>query len=255
MKKLIIKNICLSIIVVGLSIGCIRYNINAHTEQKEEVKVLTDTVKPKVKVLQNNLSFYEFEDFDYLDYVEVINNTESCTLLVKNKEEAYAPGKKTVEIEAIDSSGNTWSVYLFVNITSNEDWNNYVNSNTYNYAYRKLANDNLINTKGYADVNAFELAKSFVGMKGACNTVAQAFIDAYLGSGYDVLNTYPITLEEARPGDIIYYSNGGLGEQHYATYLGGSSALQGNINGTTVIGSVYMSHGSTPQFKRLVGLQ
>lgn len=253
MRKLIIKIICLVFIVIGLSISCIRYNIDAHDEQEEVVS--TDTIKPQVKVLKNNLAFYEFEDFDYLDYVEATDNSGSCTLIVKNKEEAYRPGKKTVEVEAIDSSGNTWSVYLFVNITSNEEWNNYVNSNTYNYTYRELTNDNLINTKGYADVNAFELAKSFVGMKGACNVVAQAFIDAYLGSGYDVLNTYPITLEEARPGDIIYYSNGGLGEQHYATYLGGSSALQGNINGTTVIGSVYMSHGSTPQFKRLVGLQ
>ena len=116
-------------------------------------------------------------------------------------------------------------------------------------------NVDLLLEKGHADYDAFNLALEFVGMRGGCNEVAQAFINAYFNEGYNVFDTYDVTYEEAKPGDIIYYANGGEVLQHYAVYLGGASALQGNINGTTVIGSVYMTNGSLPQFKRLNGLE
>ena len=90
-------------------------------------------------------------------------------------------------------------------------------------------------------------------MPGGCNVVAQAFINSYYGEGYNIFDTYPVSKEEAMPGDIIYYVNGGLGDHHYAVYLGGASALQGNIYGTTVLGSVYMTYGTEPQFQRLNG--
>lgn len=245
MKKIYIPVILLLIIAVGCA-----FNYNDYVEAH------TDREAPVINILNNDLTFYESDDFNYLDYVEITDNFGNYKVNIINEEESRLPGERTIEIEAIDDSGNKSSEFINVNIIADNDWHEYVNDNTYNYIYRRYENDNLVETKGYADKDAFHLAENFIGMKGSCNEVAQAFIDAYFGEGYDVLlGTYPITLEEAKPGDIIFYTNGGIGQQHYATYLGGFSALQGNINGTTFIGCVYMNRGSAPQFRRLVGIE
>lgn len=100
----------------------------------------------------------------------------------------------------------------------------------------------------------YTVAQCFVGMTGWCTTIAQKFVNHYLGSGYNIFDTYDISYSEAIPGDIIYYTNGGLGMQHYAVYLGGELALQGNMDGGIAkIGSIYLTHGSEPQFRRLSG--
>ena len=217
-------------------------------EKEEEI----DIEAPVIYVLEDYLEVFDTQEVDYLDYILVEDNSGKYEAKVLNYDELKEPGEeKTVKIEAKDPSGNKSTVELTTTIISEEEWNDYVNSKTYNYSYRKKMNEVFLEEKGPADVDAFNLALSFVGMRGSCNVVAQAFIDTYLGSGHDILtSTYRVTKEEALPGDIIYYTDGGLGEQHYAVYLGGCSALQGNVYGTTVIGSVYMNKGTTPQFFR-----
>ena len=107
-------------------------------------------------------------------------------------------------------------------------------------------------TSGCGD--AMSIAQCFVGLSGWCTTIAQNFINAYLGSGYNIYDTYDISYSEAQPGDIIYYVNGGWGMQHYAVYLGNDTALQGNMSGGLAkIGSIYLTYGSEPIFKRLNG--
>ena len=59
-------------------------------------------------------------------------------------------------------------------------------------------NDNLVETKGYADKDAFHLAENFIGMKGSCNEVAQAFINSYFGEEYNNLT------KELRESIVIY---------------------------------------------------
>lgn len=215
----------------------------------------TDHEAPVITIKEDDLVFYEYEDINYLDYVDVSDNSDSFDIWVVNEEEALKPGEKLVGIIAKDETGNINLRYLHVNIISNEEWNAYVKNNTFNYWYRNYNNNYVDENKGYADHDAFVLAQEFIGMPGDCNEVAQAFINSYYGEGYNVFNTYPISMDEAKPGDIIYYVNGGLGLQHYAVYLGGSSALHGNINGTTVIANVYMTHGSEPLFYRLIGIE
>ena len=61
-----------------------------------------------------------------------------------------------------------------------------------------------------------------------------------------------VSYADAQPGDVVFYSDGGTGYQHYAIYLGGEMSLQGNWLGTTVIRSVYIN-GSAPQFRRCSG--
>lgn len=222
----------------------------ALTIYAEETK---DKEAPKIKVLENNLVFYDDEEINFLDYVEVSDNSERFDVYVVDEEDALLPGDKQVQIEAIDINNNVADVYLNVTIVSLEEWNEYVINKTNNYFRRRIENEEFEKLKGNVDYNAFHLAENFVGMPGGCNEVAQAFINSYFGEGYDVFSTYPISKEEAMPGDVIFYEDGGLGYIHYAVYLGGASALQGNIYGTTVLGSVYMTYGSEPLFYRLNG--
>lgn len=214
-----------------------------------------DTSAPVIIIKENNIRAFVSEKINYFDYVDASDDSCNYKLSIINPEDAYCPGNKIIHFKAVDPSGNSSYANLKVNIISDEKWNEEVNSKTYNFIYRRKENDGLLDIKGNPDIDAFNLAKNFIGMRGACNEVAQAFINEYFGPGYSVFNTYNVSLEDAKPGDVIYYTNGGIGLQHYAVYLGGASALQGNINGTTVIGNVYMSHGSTPQFKRIIGIE
>lgn len=59
-----------------------------------------------------------------------------------------------------------------------------------------------------------------------------------------------ITAEQAAPGDLLYYLNGGGGVPHIAVYIGGGMAVHGGWNGNqTVKFSAYV--GSGPVFIRV----
>ena len=211
-----------------------------------------DRIPPEIVIKENNLFLYDTDDIDFLDYVD-INDESDYEVKVINAEDSKTPGDKQIQVTAKDSRGNVSDAYIDINVISSEEWNQYVIDKTNNYNRRRKENEEFEELKGRVDYDAFHLAEEFIGMPGGCNVVAQAFINSYYGEGYNIFDTYPVSKEEAMPGDIIYYVNGGLGDHHYAVYLGGASALQGNIYGTTVLGSVYMTYGTEPQFKRLNG--
>ena len=100
--------------------------------------------------------------------------------------------------------------------------------------------------------DAYAIAESLIGMGGYCTDVANTFLALYYGDGSNCFDTYDIDPANAQPGDVVFYSDGGTGYQHYAIYLGGEMSLQGNWLGTTVIRSVYIN-GSAPQFRRCSG--
>lgn len=213
-----------------------------------------DKEPPTIKVIEDNLFFFDTDEINFLDCVEVSDNSEEFEVSIVNEEETKLPGDRKIQIEAIDPSGNVADVYINATIISSEEWNEYVSSKTNHYNRRRSENVDFEELKGRVDYDAFHLAEEFIGMPGQCNEVAQAFINSYYGEGYNIFDSYHVDKEEAMPGDIIFYENGGLGEMHWAVYLGGASALQGNIYGTTVLGSVYMTYGSEPQFYRLNGI-
>lgn len=213
-----------------------------------------DKEAPIIRVKENNLFFYDTDEINILDYVEVSDNSEEFEVCVIDEENAKLPGEKQIQIEAVDPTGNVSDAFINVKIVSSKEWDEYVSSRTNNYNRRRHENIDFETLKGNVDYDAFHLAEDFVGMPGQCNEVAQAFINSYFGEEYNIFNTYPVAKEDAKPGDIIFYENGGLGDMHFAVYLGGASALQGNIYGTTVLGSVYMTYGSEPQFYRLNGI-
>ncbi len=86
----------------------------------------------------------------------------------------------------------------------------------------------------------------------ATNALAAAGIH-YHGwpAGYLALGRI-VSAAEARPGDLVYYRNGGLGMAHIAVYVGNGMAVHGGWNGgTTVLYSVNV--GSGPVFIRVGG--
>jgi cell wall-associated NlpC family hydrolase len=59
-----------------------------------------------------------------------------------------------------------------------------------------------------------------------------------------------VSAAEARPGDLAYYQNGGMGLAHIAVYVGNGQAVHGGWNGgTTALFSVNV--GSGPVFIRV----
>ncbi|MFV0393653.1 MAG: C40 family peptidase [Coprobacillaceae bacterium] len=60
-----------------------------------------------------------------------------------------------------------------------------------------------------------------------------------------------ISYEEAMPGDIIYYADGGQGVAHVAIYIGNGQSIHGGWHGTTVQYRYNYSTCSTPIFIRI----
>ena len=95
--------------------------------------------------------------------------------------------------------------------------------------------------------NAWAVARSLVGRGGDCWSICKLFIQLF--SGKNINNRYIVS--DPSPGDIIYYSNGGLGINHWAIYLGDGLALHGNYNGIAQIKSIYLIGGSYPVYYRV----
>lgn len=250
MKKFNKKNICFLVAVVVFTMS-ILFVLTYNKEVETEDTIVDEA--PKVTVLENNLIFLEDDEIDFLKYIRINEKDDSYVVEIKNEENARKAGKHFVEIVVTNESLNKTTVFLNVNIISKEEWTDYIASTSNIYIRRNRLNDNLIEYKGLADYEAYKLAEEFIGMEGSCADVAQAYIDKYFGEGYNVFKTYNISMEEAEPGDIIFYEDAGNGEVHYAVYLGGFSALQGNVNGQALIGFVYLRNGSEPIFQRLIG--
>ena len=68
-------------------------------------------------------------------------------------------------------------------------------------------------------------------------------------AGYMTLGTV-VAADQAQPGDLIYYMNGGMGVPHIAVYAGNGMAVHGGWDGNqTVVFSAYV--GSGPVFIRV----
>ncbi len=53
-----------------------------------------------------------------------------------------------------------------------------------------------------------------------------------------------VSISDARPGDFLYYANGGNGSSHIAVYIGKEMAVHGGWSGKVVIFSMYLPSGN-----------
>lgn len=84
----------------------------------------------------------------------------------------------------------------------------------------------------------------------ATNALAAAGINFHgWPAGYLSLGP-TVSAAEAKPGDLIYYQNGGMGMAHIAVYVGNGQAIHGGWNGGTTV--LFSSNvGSGPVFIRV----
>lgn len=223
------------------------------------VVATNDAIKPEFDApalaATSSISIIQGDEFNIEEYLDV--DTEKVTIITAGEIDTNTPGDYDLDVYAVDIRGNTSALSVTIEVIAKEVYDNYLNSHD-NFMMMRCydttaaMNEALANLKPLKDTNAYDLAQSFIGMGGDCFYVASKFIDAlYEGKG-SIKNLELISAEDIEPGDVIFYYNGGLGEQHWAVYLGGSYALQGNYLGTTIIGNVYINQASDPIFYRVI---
>ena len=225
-----------------------------------------DSNPPVISVKEEDIFILEGDKLDIKDYIDV-EDESPCQVSTLGKYDTREPGNYSATVYAVDNQGNVSALdikFRVVNladfekleaarIAAEKEAQRIEQERKFQIVYNPSEkNADLEIIKGTGTVtDAYGLAQQFIGMPGSCNVVAQAFVDAYYGPGHSIYNYYEVSESEAQPGDVIYYYNGGLNLQHWAVYLGGGYALQGNYLGTTIIGGVYLNNASNPLFLRL----
>lgn len=237
MKKLLIFSA-----VIGLLSGLV---YPAAADEKKDVDPPVITVSDKKPVLK------EGEMIDIREYVEVSDEEGDARLVSFVSEDLSEAGDHEITLLAVDESGNLASTVFQFHVMNEEEYDEYYRKLNFYINPTRTLNINIGEVMGDGTVtDAYSLAQQFIGMGGDCFYVAQQFTYAYLGN-YAIGSAYAISPYDAQPGDVIYYTDGGIGYEHWAIYLGGDRALQGNFNGTTIIGNVYLNNASEPQFRRI----
>ena len=156
--------------------------------------------EPLVTLSTDSITVKAGEEINYEEYLEL--DTKARIISIED-EDIEEEGEHLVKFLAATLSGQTLCLEMEVNVLSEEDYAAYIkkkNTQTYSSNADSVC---IANSGG----DAMSIAQCFVGLSGWCTTIAQNFINAYLGSGYNIYDTYDISYSEAQPGDIIYYVN------------------------------------------------
>ena len=239
-------------------------------EDRKDDSIKPDTQAPviTVKTEDDVIQIIQGNEFDLKKYVVVSDNSNEFHLMSYGEVDTDKAATYQLKLVAIDGGGNTANAELTVKVITQAEMDAQIaeekarleeqeralqRERLAQKAKEEAAMNMQAEISDGADGSAYDFAQNYIGMSGWCTQVAQAFIDGYFGSGYNIYDNYAVSAAEAQPGDLIYYSESGQGTQHWAVYLGGESALHGNFNGTTVIRSIYLNGGSEPTFLRLNG--
>ena len=221
------------------------------------VSASEDMEPPVITVTSEEIVLIEGEELDIREYVEVEDEND-FHLMSFSKNDCLELGEHQIKLLAIDECGNTSLASISLTVITEEENERRQRAktldglSTYSYPSPSAMNSYILDVNGEdIDADAWAVACSLLGTPGQCSYIAQLFVNSYFGSGHSINNGYVVSAEEAKAGDILYYNNGGLGLPHYAVYLGGNTALQGNYLGTTVIGKVYLNNATAPVFYRL----
>lgn len=195
-----------------------------------------------IDIENKTITTFVGEKFKWEDYLDIQSANDNYNLICFGKYSLEKSGSYQVKLILTDEKG--YSSCLNVNLNVEDKKEEPTSSYSYQDIQNKLAN---IDSSNY-----LAIAQNLVGMRGYCSDVANAFLQKFYNDDSTCYNTYDISEEEAKPGDIIYYADGGLGVQHYAIYLGNDKALQGNFEGIAQIKGVRIKNASEPQFKRAI---
>ena len=246
------------------------FSMPVMAEDRKDDSIKPDTQAPviTVKTEDDVIQIIQGNEFDLKKYVVVSDNSDEFHLMSYGEVDTDKAATYQLKLVAIDGGGNTANAELTVKVITQAEMDAQIaeekarleeqeralqRERLAQKAKEEAAMNMQAEISSSADGSAYDFAQNYIGMSGWCTQVAQAFIDGYFGSGYNIYDNYAVSAAEAQPGDLIYYSESGQGTQHWAVYLGGESALHGNFNGTTVIRSIYLNGGSEPTFLRLNG--
>ena len=246
------------------------FSMPVMAEDRKDDSIKPDTQAPviTVKTEDDVIQIIQGNEFDLKKYVVVSDNSNEFHLMSYGEVDTDKAATYQLKLVAIDGGGNTANAELTVKVITQAEMDAQIAEEKARLEEQERAlqrerlaqkakEEAAMNMQAEISVgtdgSAYDFAQNYIGMSGWCTQVAQAFIDGYFGSGYNIYDNYAVSAAEAQPGDLIYYSESGQGTQHWAVYLGGESALHGNFNGTTVIRSIYLNGGSEPTFLRLNG--
>lgn len=260
MKKL---NICLVLLVILCLVGFKHSTTNEDQKVKEAeaTRLISDLTSPTITFKnEDGIVLAENEPLILSDYIEVEDEDENVSVTSFGKVDLTKAGSYNINIIAADSSKNVTSIEAEVKVVTQEEYEDYLKQKEIKLRekeaeerrvrhqemveYFASENDDLL---GGTDI--YELALQYVGRTGQCTTIAQSFLKDYFGHG-SIYDAYEVSYEDAQPGDIITYANGGLGLPHVAIYLGQGKALHGNWKGSAVIADAIMGGASDPVFSR-----
>ncbi|MBR2808763.1 MAG: C40 family peptidase [Erysipelotrichaceae bacterium] len=251
LKKLIVCNMAL-LLLIGLALLDLNYLLNEKLEAQSNVTEPTFRNISDYYLIEAGTDL-DFSDAYYIDgrnivhrvyFAENINTyvpgTYKLTAIVKNSEEYVSKGV-TVKIEEPDCSSRLSGGYY------DPDKGTCVVSGGATLFY------NTGSYSTYTDAtDVYGIAESLLGVTGSCQDVMCMFYNKYFGRQLLTIRANYISYEEALPGDMIFYMNGGNGYTHVAVYLGDGMALQGNYSGRAVIRSIYLPRATEPMFARVI---
>lgn len=207
-----------------------------------------DDVKPIIKLCQEEETLEEGDSFDADQYIEEItdNVDKNLDYSVESDVDTEQAGTYQVTYRTKDSSGNESSATLTVHVKEKEK--------------EIVMEETMPVAKG--NVQSFSKAGSVLNAAMAQLGIGQdctSLVSNALASQGIYFHGYPsqylslgsvISADQAQPGDILYYANGGTGSAHIAIYAGNGQAVHGGWKGNqTVIDSAYV--GSGPVFIRV----
>ena len=132
--------------------------------------------EPLVTLSTDSITVKAGEEINYEEYLEL--DTKARIISIED-EDIEEEGEHLVKFLAATLSGQTLCLEMEVNVLSEEDYAAYIkkkNTQTYSSNADSVC---IANSGG----DAMSIAQCFVGLSGWCTTIAQNFINAYLGSG------------------------------------------------------------------------
>lgn len=218
-----------------------------------------DTIAPEITLNKESVEFDEGESFNAKDYVEAItdNSYDEVELDIDDSVDMDEPGTYTVTYTATDKSGNSSTATLEVIVNEVEEEEEIIEvveepkAKTLEKTQTPVA---ATTTTANLDVSGSAIANAALAQLGryqdctmlVTRSLAAVGISHHSGpAGYIGLGTI-VSAADARPGDLIYYADGGYGMAHIAVYIGGGQAVHGGWHGNqTVIQSAYVAGGAT----------